>query len=100
MGTTTDRSDPRLTRGVDVEETDQAEVYLVLSDDQIAAGYVRPVRRSYVHDHCGLTTKMSDAIARTYAANPKFYGATYCVGCRRHLPVTEFKWRDGSEVGS
>jgi hypothetical protein len=44
---------------------------------------------------------MSQEIAETYARNPYFYGATYCVGCQKHLPVEEFVWIDDSQrVGS
>jgi hypothetical protein len=49
MGTTSDRNDPRLTHGADDGPTPQAEVYLVLSDEERAKGFVRPVRRSYIH---------------------------------------------------
>ena len=54
---------------------------------------------------CGTVTTMSPAIAETYSRNPAFYGATYCCGCRRHLPVGphgEFTWieADGSEAGN
>lgn len=41
---------------------------------------------------CGVVTRMGDSIARTYARDPKFYGATYCVGCKSHLPVDAFVW--------
>lgn len=81
-GITSDRDDPRLTHGVDHEPIGQAEVYLVLSDEERAKGFVRPVRRSYVHTGgCGAVTTMGLAIAETYAANSGYYGATYCVGC-------------------
>lgn len=54
-----------------------------------------------VRKGCGEVTKMSDALAETYARNPKFYGATYCVGCSMHKPVNEFIWIDDeTEVGS
>jgi hypothetical protein len=49
MSTTTDPTDPRLGHGVDTERTAQHDVYMVLSDDERARGFVRPVRRSYVH---------------------------------------------------
>ena len=49
MGTTSDPNDPRLTRGADETPVPQAEVYLVLSEEERAKGFVRPVRRSYVH---------------------------------------------------
>lgn len=50
---------------------------------------------------CGALTTMSRSLAETYAADPKFYGATFCIGCEKHLPVGEFVW-DGTDqvVGS
>jgi len=152
MSHTTDREDPRLTRGSDSEPTKQAEVYLVLSEEERAKGFVRPVRAEYRHvglrpnfplrdltdeenerygdagyvkyeeypkgrypgcvtgrfwtqeeldtKGCGGVTKMSLPLAETYAREPKFYGATYCVHCRMHRPVAEFEWMDGTKVGS
>lgn len=49
MGITTDPNDPRLGRGTDAAPTGQNEVYLVLSDEEIAKGFVRPVRHAYKH---------------------------------------------------
>lgn len=54
---------------------------------------------------CGATTTMGRELAETYARSPKFYGATYCVHCKKHLPVNEFVWQetygmDGPRVGS
>ena len=98
-GLTSDPSDPRLGRGVDNEPIPQHEVYLVLSDEQRAKGSVRPVRRKYVHLTCGSVTTMGQALAETYARQPNFYGATYCVHCSMHRPVGEsgeFIWDDGS----
>ena len=99
-GTTSDRNDPRLTHGADSEPSPQADVYLILSEEERAKGFVRPVRRTYVHDTCGGATTMSQDIAETYARTPTFYGATYCVHCRMHLPVSEFRWDDEARVGS
>jgi len=102
---TSDPNDPRLTRGSDDTPVTQADAYLVLSESDRAKGFVRPVRRSYVHMPCGSVTSMSQAIAETYARNPKFYGSTYCAHCKMHRPVGvsgEFIWDDGSraKVGS
>lgn len=97
---TTDPSHPDLKRGVDTEKVPQNKAYLILSPEEIAKGFVRPVRRTYVHDKCGVATTMSQAISETYARDPYFYGATYCCGCSKHLPVSEFKWDDGEVVGS
>lgn len=94
-GTTTDRDDPRLKQ---VGPTGQQEAYLVLSDEERAKGFVRPFRDSYVHDRCGTLTKMSRDISETYARDPKFYDGTFCVGCRKHLPLAEFKWAGTDEV--
>lgn len=45
---------------------------------------------------CGALTKMGRELSETYARDPHFYGATYCVGCRMHRPVAEFVW-DGTQ---
>lgn len=76
--------------------------YWILSDEDRAKGFVRPVREKYIHNKCGVVTRMGIKIAETYARDPKFYGATFCVGCRGHFPVGEFVWDDGSNqaVGS
>jgi hypothetical protein len=49
MSLTTDPSHPLLTRGVDETPVPQADVYLVLSEEERAKGFVRPVRNSYKH---------------------------------------------------
>jgi hypothetical protein len=102
-GVTSDPTDPRLTHGVDAGPVPQADVYLVLSDDERAKGLVRPLRRVYIHTRCGTETRMGQAIAETYAREPHFYGATYCVRYSQHYPVGEqgeFTWQDGGKVGT
>jgi hypothetical protein len=153
MSLTTDPNDPRLGHGVDKDPRPQSEAYLVLSAEERAKGFVRPVRQAYVHvgppgpryplrdltaaelqlhagngyvkfeqypkseapiignfwtqarldavdrGGCGTVTTMGLALAETYARDPRFYGATYCVHCRKHLPVGaagEFVW-DGTD---
>lgn len=101
MSETTDPTDPRLGHGSNTKPVPQNEAYLVLSEKERKAGFVRPVRRSYVHDACGTVTTMSQAIAETYARDPRFYGSTYCVRCQMHRPVAEFTWDGTTErVGS
>lgn len=99
---TTDPNDPRLRWGSgDEKPVPQNEVYLVLSEEERAKGFVRPVRRSYLHKTCGAVTTMGLALCETYARDPKFYGSTYCTTCRMHKPVGEFTWtEDGAVVGS
>jgi len=98
---TTDPNDPGLGHGADDKPVPQNEAYLVLSEEERAKGFVRPVRQSYRHGTCGTVTTMGLALAETYAREPTFYGATYCCGCRMHLPVAEFTWDGtGAVVGS
>lgn len=82
----------------------QQKAYVVLSEEERAKGFVRPVRRSYVHEKCGVVTTMGQALAETYARDPYFYSGTFCCGCGTHFPVGEdgeFVWDGTSEkVGS
>lgn len=101
MGVTDDPTDPALTRGADETPVPMAKKYLVLSEEERAKGFVRPVRRTYIHAYvCNTFTTMGKAIAETYARDPGFYGSTYCSSCSKHRPVSEFRWADGSVVGS
>lgn len=157
MSLVTDENDPNLR---EVKDNGQNKAYLILSDEERAKGFVRPVRCSYVHigrklyyknihrwlteeekkeykhlsnyvaimtvltnedgsfmggsyvtqeevdawkenkriGGCGTLTTMARAIAETYARNPKFYSATFCCGCGKHLPVDEFVWDGTDEV--
>lgn len=88
-------------RTSNIEDNGMQEKYVVLSKEELDQGFVRPIRRSYTHDKCGFSTKMALPLCETYARDPSFYGGTYCVGCKIHLPVGEFKWdEDGKTVGS
>lgn len=101
-GTTTDPNDPRLKHSTaDDKPVPQQEVYLVLSEEERVKGFTRPYRNKYIHRVCGLETTMGQGLSETYARDPKFYSATYCIGCQMHKPVSEFIWSaDGEEVGS
>lgn len=95
MTHTTDPNDPRLGFGSDDAPRPQQDAYLVLAEEIRQRGFVRPVMRSYQHETCGSVTTMSQAIAETYAADPRFYGSTYCATCQMHRPVGrggEFVW--------
>lgn len=147
MSLTTDPNDERLKTQTSEGQND---IYLVLSEEELAKGFVRPVRDSYIHkgkrpkyalrdlteeenerfsdcgylkfeaypesespktgrfwteaelnSGCGSVTTMGEKLAETYARDPKFYGATFCVNCNKHFPVAEFVWaKDGEVVGS
>jgi hypothetical protein len=101
MSSTTDPNDPELGHGIDNEPVEQHKKYLVLSMEERAKGFVRPLRQDYVHITCGTLTHMGLDLAETYARDPKFYGSTYCVHCRMHKAVDEFIWAATDErVGS
>jgi hypothetical protein len=89
MGLTTDPEEAR-NSGID-PTTGMQRTYVVLSEEERAKGFVRPVRRSYKHLTCGTVT---------YARDPQFYGGTFCAGCRNHYPVGpngEFVWNGTEE---
>lgn len=94
---TSDPNDPSLTHGPDDPAggpKPQADTYLVLSEQERAQGFVRPVRLAYWHTTCGRITTINRTIAETYATRPTFYSATYCTHCCLHRPVDEFHWCD------
>ena len=87
-----------------IPETGMQRDYVVLSDEERAKGFVRPVRYSYIHLKCEHSTRMSKEIAETYARQPDFYDGTFCAYCRAHFPIGEkgeFIWPDtGEKVGT
>ncbi len=95
---TTDPKHPGLKHGSDDTPVAQQAVYLVLSDDEIAKGYVKPYRTGYTHKTCGGITTMGHRLSATYARNPWFYGSTYCVKCAMHRRLSEFTWEDGEPM--
>ena len=79
--------------------TGQQNGYIVLAEEERAKGFVRPVHLSYIHLKCGSVTTMAQSIAETYARDPSFYNATFCVSCCGHFPVGksgEFIWDNGT----
>jgi hypothetical protein len=82
--------------------TGQQKGYVVLSAEERAKGFLRPVRRTYIHKTCGTATTMGIALAETYARDPTFYSGTFCCACKEHFDLDQFIWDDGSneQVGS
>lgn len=103
MSLTTDPNDPNLhKKGPDGQNLS----YLILSDEERDKGFVRPLRRGYIHLKCKSLTTMGLALSETYAAQPSFYGATYCCACQDHFHLLDsegkrtFVWNeDGTGVG-
>lgn len=82
MGLTTDPTDACLR---EFEPSGMQKCYLVLSEEERAKGFVRPLRRSYTHLQCGGSTRMGLALCETYARQPSFYGGTFCARCGDHF---------------
>lgn len=82
----------------------QQRDYVVLAQEEIDKGFVRPYRNSYKHLKCGTVTSMGRTLSETYARDPYFYGGTFCCGCQAHFPIGvngEFVWiSDGKKVGT
>lgn len=122
-----DRNAQQLASGTEVPEdcshtklkaNGQQQDYVVLTPEERAKGFVRPVRRTYIHvgkdpvmdgivlikagkEACGTRTTMGLAIAETYARDPKFYSGTFCCTCNAHRSLDEFIWEGTRErVGS
>ena len=100
-----DRSARVLTDGSPVTEdhrellpSGQQKGYVVLSAEERKKGFVRPVRRSYIHKTCRSLTTMGIALAETYARDPSFYSGTFCCNCAKHFPLDEFVWEGTDEI--
>ena len=75
----------------------QQKGYVVLSPEERAKGFVRPVRRTYRHAPCGGVTTMGVSLAETYARCPDFYSGTFCATCGAHFPLDQFVWEGTTE---
>lgn len=103
-----DRSQRECIGGADPHDADHRELkpngqqrdYVVLSAAERAKGFIKPVRRSYIHLKCGTLTTMGRTLAKTYARDPGFYSGTFCCGCGTHFtfgqPDGDFVW-DGTD---
>lgn len=76
----------------------QQEGYVCLTPDERAKGFIQPVRNKYIHNKCGVVTRMGHALAETYARDPWFYSGTFCCGCGTHFPLDEFVWDGTTET--
>jgi len=95
MSVTTDHNSPCLN---EFREDGQQKCHIVLSDEEIAKGYVQPVRLKYIHLKCGFETRMLEGCAQTYARKPSFYKCQFCLACRHHFSLKDtdgaytFRW--------
>jgi hypothetical protein len=88
-----------------------------LTEDEKKAGLIRPLRRKYIHFHCGKVSTLQPPkpgmtldTAETFAKDPAFFGSMLCQNCGMHFRCVEsgerrFGWcddfgqPDGSLVG-
>ncbi|QEH32489.1 hypothetical protein OJF2_09660 [Aquisphaera giovannonii] len=77
----------------------QQSEYVTLPPEERAEGDLAGVPRAYVHRKCGAGTGMPEEIIRSYLKDPFLYTAeaTYCCGCRRHVPWRECRWVETGE---
>jgi hypothetical protein len=79
----------------DGQQTD----YATLPSEEREQGDLTGVPKVYVHGKCGAATGMPEEIIRSYLKNPYMYmaDATFCCGCRRHVPFRECAWIETGE---
>lgn len=75
-----------------------------LTAEEVAAGYIRPLRDRYTHGRCGKVTVLTKVVADSFARLPGGFGKIWCAACRggfRSGPDGDFTWvEDGSKVGT
>lgn len=71
-----------------------------LTEAMKSQGYVRPVRRIYKHEKCGKQSALGIRLAEEYAKQPEYNKTAFCCDCGKQYNVAEYKWEDGSAVGS
>lgn len=109
MTLTSDPNDPRLGRGTGGDGMNAA--YLILSDEERAKGFVRPVRRAYMHVGRGICGEPSDLLERIAEGEssivpPAGTVAYLCSGlpghegdCTVHMPVTALQLAEFEKRG-
>lgn len=94
MSLTTDRNHPGINK---VKENGQNEAYIILSDEERAKGFVRPVRQSYIH--VGRTLSHFKGIHRMLTDDEKSeYPNKNYVAVMTHLVNEDGSFKGGSYV--
>lgn len=68
--------------------------------DRAARPLTRPMRAHYRHIVCQGETWMPSDVAHTIAVDPTYYTHMFCAVCQNYFKVDQFRWNDGSVVGS
>lgn len=107
MGVTDDRDDPRLKN---VGPDGMQEAYLVLSDEERKKGFVRPLRRSYIHVGRAICGKQNDELYQRRLLDDDLpsedvvaYGCSALPGhedeCASWMPLTRKQLHQHGESG-
>ncbi len=96
-GTLEKLDEPSVFNGITFTHIDRFLVGEHKSGTYLTAKEARSVEHTGYYGGCGSVTTMGAALAETWARDKSFYGATFCCGCNRHLPVAEFVWKDTNE---
>jgi hypothetical protein len=72
-----------------------------LTQTEINMGYVRPIRRVFVHSVCGMTTPLGGPLVARFAREPDFLLRVYCQQHGTASNADQFTWAEDSQtVGS
>jgi hypothetical protein len=58
-------------------------------------GSLKGVPQTYLHQKCGIVTRMPEEIIRSYLVNPFLYGGgSFCCGCNDYVGENELFWHE------
>jgi len=76
--------------------TGQQKGYVVLTAEERAKGFVKPVRGIVYPQGLRLPDEYGTALAETYARNPWFLQRHVCCACGAHFDLNQFHWKTAS----
>lgn len=89
---TTDPTDPRLGHGSDEAPVPQNKAYLILSEEERAKGFVRPLRRSYKHVGAPLKYPLLDLTPEQHEQYDRYNYVKFEAYPESELPLTGKYW--------
>lgn len=82
-----------------LQEDGQQNEYVTLPENERIENIPDGTPQDYIHFSCQEVTIMPHEIVASYLKNPFLYMAdqTYCVGCEKHVPISECEWVETNE---